>query len=822
MGVISTAYDWFKSLVAPRKPRRVGHRLFSAGLYGASGTGYGLGWHNGDRREQVAHYRHWTFVAVRAIMDRAAALEPVVAHAAGHAPAGPGRKRQLVGVRKTMESQATDEQLVPAGPDHPLCQLFRNPNAWDVPSDLWSELVLFLELTGVAYLWCPPTEYGLRSGLMTPAELWVVPSHWVFPRFGQSGVEEYHVVPVPGGQYFHLPAAEVICLRFKSPRHKIDGWSPQQAGSEWIDAAESVDVSRFHQFKNGAFPLGAVELGEQYVDPSDDEMDRIYAKFFARLQGEHNYGKPIITPPGAKYTPLQINPAEMAYVESADQLRDWILALYKVPKEIAGIQPAGNELSWYAPLLQFNENVLKPRLRYLGQALTRFLASRYSDDLRVYWPDPNEDSPESLNAKLALMAEHGQVTDAEFRAALGYAPMSPDELARYSKLGQAAKPPAAAPPPPFQRSKSFREEDHPRADDGKFGSGGGADDGPDGDDDAVEAARQEAEERAEAEEREAGYRLLDAEIAWEEEDREVDRAREAEDARREGERDAEDAADEAVDALREGHDEATAAARDREDADVAAARKAEDDATDAAREAEDESRRAEEREREAAYNARTQAIARERAEQQALREAWDADLARRRAEPGADQDALDDEAAKEDEARTDWDLASYEEEERLDARREAWYERWEAQGDRLDARREREDAARDKAREREDAQREGAREREDAKLAKAREREDAQRERDRARREQARKAEDAEVATRRAREDGQREAARAAQRELLRQGKADKHLRRRRVKSAGWREEDHPRADDGKFGSGGGGKSGGDGSTGSGSGRKST
>ena len=511
MGLLSTITNWiarqWKTWRQPSIRKGIGERVFSAGNYGYGGFGgygWGQGGEGGNRVEQVRHFKHWSFIAIRAICNRAAGLEPMAAHvSSGRQPRGYAERRFSEYVcRKSLGAVRPHEQAIPIGDQHPLARLFRKPNAWDTSGELWYEVFLFLELCGIVYLWGPPSEYGLRTGLMTPAELWVIPSQWVRPRWGDKGAEEYFVTPTPGGRTWMIPPSEIITLRYKSPLSKIDGHAPQQAGSEWIDAAESVDRTRFWSFKNAAMPAGAIELDQQYADPDDAELDRIYDKVFARLQGENNYGRPVILPPGAKFVPLTIGPPELSFIQSAEQLRDFTLALFQVPKEIAGIQPAGSEISWYAPLRQFVENCLGPKLHYLGEALTRFLAPRYSDDLRIWWEDPTPDDPEKLNRDLALAAVHGQVTSAEFRASQGREPFSEEEEAKYSKLGAQQQQPPKAPgmggfgaggsatggtpqgmagtrPTDLSRShrngvaKTWEEGKHPRADDGKFGEGSG-------------------------------------------------------------------------------------------------------------------------------------------------------------------------------------------------------------------------------------------------------------------------------------------------------------------------------------------------------------
>lgn len=458
MGLLTKLLDWVERTARywrggetgsgqdhPRLPGAVrrgrGEYVIGGGLMGGAATGYAGGWTQ-DRLEQVLHYRHWTYIAVRAITHQIAGLPPMVAHVRP-GPAAPStrvRGQQLLGQQplylKSMRAVQEHEQVDPVGPEHPLRRLLTEPNAWDVAADWISELVMFLELTGNGYLWLVPNGFGL------PCELWVMPSHWVWPRLGPAGVAYYEIRPFLGTGTLRFPPEEIIHLRYKSPAHKIDGWGPQQAGAEWIDAGESVNTSRFWQFKNGCYPIGNLELGEGYADPDDAELERIYAKFFARVQGEQNHGVPIITPPGAKYNPLTISPAEMAYVQSADQLRDWVLALYGVPKEVAGIQDAGSEIAMYGPLVQFSQFTIAPKLRYLGQALTRWLARRYDPTLRIWWEDPTPESPDQLNRNLDLDARHGQISSAEYRAARNRPPYTPEEEERYSTIGKTTGPAA--------------------------------------------------------------------------------------------------------------------------------------------------------------------------------------------------------------------------------------------------------------------------------------------------------------------------------------------------------------------------------------------
>ncbi len=410
----------------------IGASLFSATLAGSSLYGYPGNW-SSQRINQVMHFRHWSFIAIRAYMQHVGGLTPNLGwvdkdddYARAYRKSYGRRHVQhdayLRGVRYRKSNRAIQahEQVEMTGGDHPLARLLEHPNELDTQGDLYAELILFLKLTGNAYLWVVPSRLAGRDGRGLPAELWCMPSHWVHPRILRGQLPAYYDVRpfIGGGGSFKMPADEIIHLRYKNPIHKFDGYSPQTAGSEWIDVAESIDTSRFWSFKNGCFPLGSLELPEGYAEPSDQELERIYSKFFGRLRGESRFGAPVIPPPGAKYKPLMINPQEMAYPESADQMMKWCLALWGVPPEIAGIQESGSDRAAYGPENMFCRHSLDPDLRQLGAWLTRGLAHRYDERLRLWFDSTAQDDPKEVRANLQLAAANGWVTPNEGRTIL--------------------------------------------------------------------------------------------------------------------------------------------------------------------------------------------------------------------------------------------------------------------------------------------------------------------------------------------------------------------------------------------------------------------
>lgn len=399
-----------------------GEPIFARAMQGGSAYGFPGGWTQ-DRIEQVMHVKGWVYICYKRIWDRIARLSPNLAWVTDQ-PHAMGRKAGSWYATKTAHAIKPHEHIVPCPTHHPLARLFKNPNGPDVSFDFWTEVGVFLETCGNSYIWCVPSNLGLLDRSYKAAEMWVMPAHWVWPRIGADKLIEYYEIrPWIGPGVIRIPPSDMIHLRFKSPIHKIDGYAPTTAGAEWIDTGESVNRARFWQFKNGYFPGGTIKLGPMYADIDDEKLDRLYAKLDARFRFETNYGRPMILPPDSEYVPLHLNAAEMDYLQTGDQLRDWVLALWSVPKEVAGIQDAGSEIAMYGPLRQFAENCLIPRLTYIGQVLTEKLASRWDPRLRVWWDDPAPDDPDQKAAKWKLLSDLQACTPNEARADYGLPPL---------------------------------------------------------------------------------------------------------------------------------------------------------------------------------------------------------------------------------------------------------------------------------------------------------------------------------------------------------------------------------------------------------------
>lgn len=411
-----------------RRGRAGGEAIFAAlNAYGAHPGGQPGTW-GIDRAAQARHFRLWTYVAIKAIAEQIARHPPRVAHRLNpeQAEAKGGRKNKRLVTAKVRQKALTGtlqahEELEAVDSDHPLYRLLQNPNRPDVSYTFWYRLIMALELTGEAYI------VKLRNKAGLPSELWPIPSHWVWPVPGENRlVDAYEIRPAGQGRAATLrfEPEDVVPIVYPSPVSIVRGWSPLGACAEWVDCAEAIDSDRWYSFKNGMWPGMVIELeaGSFGRVPDRAEVERLYAMLDARLRGKENSSRPVMLNPGMKAVQFSRTPVEMAYEQSAGQVRDQVLASHHVSKSVAGINEETNRATQVASLANFIENTCGPKFTLIGQIMTEHIAREYEDDLVVYWPNDLPQDPDAKRADLEFQRDSGALTPNEIRTEFGREP----------------------------------------------------------------------------------------------------------------------------------------------------------------------------------------------------------------------------------------------------------------------------------------------------------------------------------------------------------------------------------------------------------------
>ena len=413
-------------------------------------------------RKLAQHYTYWNYVSITRTCEFLGGQFPQVGipvkgSSARHLTAV--QRQHLKAYYSRAFAQSVYDDLEPIPLSHPFLELLTHVNGEDTWEDFAFEVFLFWQLTGTVYIWAIP------SGLGLPAELWVIPTHWVNERRDKKGrLVEYEVIPEGDrGRKETIPEEEVFKGILKSPKSKVEGYSPLEAAPLWTDQVEWIENSRGQHFRNGRNPDVLLKLGDKHQDPAEDTITRIKEKFQRRTAGVEKHGETVVVPPGIDIEKWSQTPKEMDYTNSGDSARRSNLALHGTPPIVAGISDDYTRATAEAGLLVMSQWVINPKLRRFAGLLNK-IAGRFDPRLVVWFEDTAPDDKEFILQQERADFEMGAIDPDEIRTSRGReAKGEPTYESGYIGGGKLPLSEAAAPEPepPDDLPEDETEDDPP-------------------------------------------------------------------------------------------------------------------------------------------------------------------------------------------------------------------------------------------------------------------------------------------------------------------------------------------------------------------------
>lgn len=384
MGWLTNSAGWIEKRISRRKAPVAGAINVTRGW-----SQYGIA----NAAEAVRHYRSWVYIAIDAVGRGCSQDTPRVARKTD-GPVSKSLSPKVVRkslsnrVRKSYDDKESYEYL---DESDRLVQLLNNPNGPDVSCTFWQRFWMFVELTGIGYI------YKERDGDGLPVGLWVLPTQMirVIPYdVGESNTGElvkgYQVTGFgvqSGEEENMIPPEDIIAFRYPSPFSMIDGVGRTLACGTIIDTNESAEAARVLALKNGG------NVGNVITIPGADEntIARFEQRFRQKYTGETTFNVPLILPEECTFN-ANAAPQELALSASAEQLRKMVLGIWGVPEIVVVFTEATNYATSVSALRQFSHNVINPRLKMLGQLLTEHLAAEFEEGVEIFWEDqsPND------------------------------------------------------------------------------------------------------------------------------------------------------------------------------------------------------------------------------------------------------------------------------------------------------------------------------------------------------------------------------------------------------------------------------------------------
>lgn len=278
--------------------------------------------------------------------------------------------------------------------------------------DIVEATQIYLELVGEAF-WVVLKEGGKEKG--NPKEAYLLRPDWMSVIPNKETIIDHYIYK-PGGSEidkFTIPRENVIHFKYFNPKNPYRGKGSIQA------AAMPLDIMNFAQdwnrnfFFNSATP-GLVFTTDKKVD--DRVIKRFIEQWKQQHEGRDRSHKVAFLSGGFKLDKTSLSAKELDFVEMQKQMRDDILAVFKVPKTILGQTDDVNRANAEATTRAFMERVVTPRMIKLVNTLNEFLLPMFSrGDVFLDFTDPAPDDVDQKLKRYESGRKYGWLTPNEIR-----------------------------------------------------------------------------------------------------------------------------------------------------------------------------------------------------------------------------------------------------------------------------------------------------------------------------------------------------------------------------------------------------------------------
>jgi HK97 family phage portal protein len=331
-------------------------------------------------------------------------------------------------VRMIAEGAATVPWLLYDGAQeiesHPLLSLLAGPNPQDEGTALFERWYAFLQCAGDSYLEAVSAGGAVRElYVLRPDRMSIVADARGWPIAYDYRVE---------GRTTRIardPSTGFMPVLHSTLFHPLDdhyGLSPIQAAANAVEVHNAGAAWTKALLDNAARPSGALIYKGPEGAPSlsDDQFQRLKRELEDAYQGASNAGRPMVLEGGLDWRSMSYSPVDLDFGRTRDVAAREIALAFGVPPMLLGI-PGDNTYANYreANLVFWRQTVL-PLVARTAKALTRWLAPRFGETLRLGYDSDAVDAlaleRESVWDRLSAATF---LTLNERRQAAGYSPV---------------------------------------------------------------------------------------------------------------------------------------------------------------------------------------------------------------------------------------------------------------------------------------------------------------------------------------------------------------------------------------------------------------
>lgn len=349
----------------------------------------------------------------------------------------------------------------------PVVKLLEDPNSDDSFGDLMYQVSQQIGLTGIGLIWKP--QWGEHD---VPTELYSIPtaSALPWPPSPQYPNGSYLIQPyypygpfstVPSYQSAagaRIPAEQIIRVRNAHPILRYDGYAVLTAMQRQVDTIDAIDTARWNTQQKGVDPTLALNFDPELYNPETTDLRRLRVQLEALYAGPQNAGRIMFNPLGSTITQVSHTPSEMAWTEGWQQLVDFTLAAYGVPKSVAGLQDSASYATLFAALRQFYLISLNPHLKKIADKFNKdLIRPYYGPELYMTLKGQKITDEDMLIKKYQAVLPYGAVRKNELRKFLELTPLEGPEGDDFA--GETPKPAANNAAPALMGAPETRTQD---------------------------------------------------------------------------------------------------------------------------------------------------------------------------------------------------------------------------------------------------------------------------------------------------------------------------------------------------------------------------
>ena len=267
--------------------------------------------------------------------------------------------------------------------DHPLLALLAKPNMQEDGRALFERWYAYLQCAGNAYLEALSAGGVVRElYVLRPDRVRAVPGPRGWPAAYTYTVDGHTTTIAPDRDTGFLPLLHATLFH---PLDDTYGFSPIEAASRAIDIHNAGGAWTKALLDNAARPSGALVYKGPDGAPglTNDQFERLKRELEDAYQGSGNAGRPMVLEGGLDWKNMSYAPADMDFANSRDAAAREIALAFGVPPMLLGI-PGDNTFSNYREAnLSFWRQTVLPLVGRTAASLTRWLAPRFGENLRL-------------------------------------------------------------------------------------------------------------------------------------------------------------------------------------------------------------------------------------------------------------------------------------------------------------------------------------------------------------------------------------------------------------------------------------------------------